>query len=44
MAAAAATGAVALSFPSKRLHDLEGLSGMLKGIADRIVRAYTLSA
>jgi hypothetical protein len=36
-------GAVALSFPRKRLRGLEELGGALKGMADRIARAYALT-
>jgi IclR family transcriptional regulator, acetate operon repressor len=34
------TGAVAISFPRKRLPEADTLAGMVKGIADRISRAY----
>ena len=37
------TGAVALSFPTKRLRDVEGVGGMLRGMAGRIARVYALT-
>src|SRR5438105_3149311 len=37
------TGAVALSFPRKRLRDLEELRGLVKGMAGRIARVYALT-
>ena len=36
-------GAVALSFPGRRLRDLEVLSRTLKAIADRVARAHALT-
>ena len=37
------TGAVALSFPRKRLRNLEDLGGLVKGMAGRIARVYALT-